>query len=166
MSIDIFSIHPDFHRDIFIRGNFIEAMQINLVNTYVSHNKSVLERRENSLEVYLPQNPSRYKDRCKGNQQTWASHSVSNDDGPDNFTRTSIPLINRLYLSVAFFERETKHSYPELYTATVRQLIGWVSDSLYLDRKSSSQELSPRADPGLHEPDLWPERWVQAHKPA
>lgn len=161
LSIDIFQVYPHFDRDIFVRENFIEAIQINLVNSYAEHNRVIMDGSDDeSLLINLPTNPFRSYLTIMHNDQNWIFCGVSSEKGTTNFSRASIPLDERHYLSMTFIEPyQTK--FPQLYTATARSVMGWVFDSLFLKRKVDSPNLpsSPEAK-ALHDPDLWPEMWL------
>lgn len=141
MSIDVFEIHPAFDRDIYLRENFVEAMQINLIDRYAAHNRRVLSQGQTDLEVYLPQTPWLYhEDISEG--QPWNSFSVLSTKGSENYTATNIPLDERRYLAVSFHEPSHGSGYGGLYTDTVRQTITSIADSLHLKRHDGAREIS------------------------
>lgn len=82
LSIDIFEIYPYFERDIFVRENLIEAVQINLVNAYAEHNREILDASgDESLLINLPTNPFRSYRVFSHRQQNWLTCAVSCEGG-------------------------------------------------------------------------------------
>lgn len=163
MSIDVFEVHPAFDRDIFDRENFIEAMQINLVNTYAAFNRKIQVDGETEKEVILPHSPSRYSDRAQ-KEQIWILHSVVCDQGPDFYIRLNIPISRTQYLGVAFHEINHNSDFGSLYVKTISQYIEWIGSTVYLERKVN--ELVLRESENIessHDPDLWPDLWMELH---
>lgn len=164
MSIDVFKVHPAFKQNIYERENFIEAMQINLVNTYAAFNRKVLDNGNRDQEIHLPHRPTEYKLSRAKNDQTWMLHAIFCDTGPDCYIRFNIPLSEAIYLGVSFHEPTHGSGQGHLYTLTVRQYIELISQTIYLESKTGIDlGESTNDSPNTHDIDLWPGLWIDQH---